>query len=56
MQKWFNWLQEASEESSDGESEKRNTTKRKNLNQTNRQTVTNVDEVNTELHATLIIK
>jgi hypothetical protein len=54
LQKWFNWLQEASEESSDGESEKRNTTKRKNLNQT--KTVTNVDEVNTELQATLIIK
>jgi hypothetical protein len=54
LQKWFNWLQEASEESSDGETEKRNTTKRKNLNQT--KTVTNVEEINAELQTSLTIK
>lgn len=51
LQRWFNWLQEASEESSDGESEKNSTTKRKTQNQA--KMLQNVEEINVDLTASI---
>jgi translation initiation factor 4G len=51
LQRWFNWLQEASEESSDGESEKNSTSKRKTQNQA--KMLQNVEEINVDLTASI---